>query len=89
MPVMPNLSSSLPIATAVALVALCAAAPARAQDGAALYKEHCASCHDAGADRAPRLDLLRAMPPQRILDALEFGSMVSMTRPGRCSGRTR
>jgi polyvinyl alcohol dehydrogenase (cytochrome) len=62
------------------LVALMAAAvPAAGQDGAALYEEHCASCHDRGADRAPDLPSLRAMTPQRILQALEFGSMVSMT----------
>lgn len=49
-----------------------------AADGAALYKENCASCHDGGADRAPHLDALRGMSAQRVLDALEFGPMVSM-----------
>ena len=72
----------------VAVLLLCLAAPARAQDGSALYKEHCASCHDGRVDRAPSLDLLRAMPPQRILETLEFGSMVSMTH-GRTTAERR
>ncbi|HEY6510211.1 MAG TPA: PQQ-binding-like beta-propeller repeat protein [Vicinamibacterales bacterium] len=59
-----------------------------AQDGAALYKEHCSTCHDAGVDRAPRLELLRSMSPQRILDVTEFGSMVSMTH-GRTTAERR
>jgi cytochrome c5 len=32
-----------------------------AQDGATIYKERCASCHDAGEGRAPKLDALKAM----------------------------
>jgi polyvinyl alcohol dehydrogenase (cytochrome) len=64
------------------------ARPALAQDGAALYKEHCANCHNGSVDRAPSLDLLRAMSPQRILEALEFGSMVSMTH-GRTTAERR
>ena len=64
------------------------AVPARAQDGAALYKEHCASCHSPATDRAPGRDVLRAMTPQRILEALEFGSMVSMTH-GRTTAERR
>jgi len=59
-----------------------------AQDGAALYKEHCVTCHAGGADRAPSLDLLRMMSPQRILETLEFGSMVSMTH-GRTTAERR
>ena len=50
-----------------------------AQDGAALYKEICASCHEGGADRAPSRDALRAMTPDRVLAALESGAMVTMT----------
>ena len=73
-----------------ALLALCFATPALAQEGEALYKEHCASCHNRGVDRAPSFDVLRKMSPQHILEVLEFGSMVSMThsnplRPCRCA----
>ncbi|HTB18708.1 MAG TPA: PQQ-binding-like beta-propeller repeat protein [Bryobacteraceae bacterium] len=49
-----------------------------AADGAALYKENCAACHDGGADRAPNREALRGMPAQRVLDALESGAMVTM-----------
>ena len=48
----------------------------QAQDGAAVYTKYCASCHDAGGARVPGRDLLRQMSPERILLALESGSMV-------------
>jgi polyvinyl alcohol dehydrogenase (cytochrome) len=50
-----------------------------AADGAALYKEICASCHDGGVDRAPNPETLHGMPAERVLDALESGAMVSVT----------
>ncbi len=75
-----------PVLALVLIVSL--AAPVHAQDGGALYKEHCASCHNGSIDRAPSLELLRAMTPQRILEALEFGSMVSMTH-GRTTAERR
>jgi polyvinyl alcohol dehydrogenase (cytochrome) len=59
------------------------AGPLSAQDGPTLYKQLCASCHDAGTDRAPNRDALRAMSPDRVLAALESGAMLSMA-----SGRT-
>jgi polyvinyl alcohol dehydrogenase (cytochrome) len=77
----------LPLWCAVVVMA-CVAAPAAAQDGPSLFKEHCASCHAGQVDRAPTLDVLRAMSPQRILDVLEFGSMVSMTH-GRTTAERR
>jgi polyvinyl alcohol dehydrogenase (cytochrome) len=49
-------------------------ASARAQDGAALYTQHCAQCHDGGA-RAPSRDLLAALPQERIVTSLETGLM--------------
>jgi len=49
-----------------------------AQDGAALFKQSCASCHDGGVDRAPSRDALRTMSPERILDAMENGPMIPM-----------
>src|SRR3989449_753807 len=43
-----------------------------AQDGAALYRRHCAMCHEAGAQtRAPSRDALRQLTPERIVYALE------------------
>src|ERR1700689_12979 len=58
---------------------LAAAALLAAQDGAALYQEICASCHEGGADRAPTREALRAMTPDRVLAALESGAMITMT----------
>ena len=54
-----------------------------AEDGATLYQQICAVCHDTGIDRAPNRQALRAMTPERVLAALEAGAMISMT-----SGRT-
>jgi polyvinyl alcohol dehydrogenase (cytochrome) len=56
---------------------------AQAEDGASLYKQLCASCHDAGGERAPALGALRSMSAERVLTALEGGTMLSMA-----SGRT-
>ena len=63
------------------LVAGCAwmsllAVPAFAQDGAALYTQRCASCHEGGqVARAPARDVIAALSPERIVAALETGLM--------------
>jgi len=73
-----------PVAPLVCLALLLAgAAPLSAEDGPTLYKQLCASCHDAGTDRAPNRDALRLMTPERVLTALESGAMLSMA-----AGRT-
>jgi polyvinyl alcohol dehydrogenase (cytochrome) len=54
-----------------------------ADDGPSLYKQLCASCHDAGTERAPNREALLGMTPERVLSALEGGPMLSMA-----SGRT-
>ena len=36
-----------------------------ASEGATIYKEVCAACHDAGFERAPGRDALRGMTPGR------------------------
>ncbi len=59
-----------------------------AQDGAALYAENCAVCHATGANRAPVIEVLRSLSPERILETLEFGSMVAMTH-GRTTAERR
>src|SRR5579863_4602249 len=46
-----------------------------AQDGAALYKERCASCHDAPAARVPALSAIKAMSGEAIYVALTSGVM--------------
>src|SRR5204863_7486989 len=69
----------------IVFLALCAssAASASADDGPSLYKQLCASCHDAGTERAPAREALQAMTAERVLAALESGPMLSMA-----SGRT-
>ena len=64
----------------VVLAVLALPGASAAQDGAALYKELCSSCHDTAVDRAPSREALRAMSPQRVLDAMEAGPMVAMTQ---------
>jgi polyvinyl alcohol dehydrogenase (cytochrome) len=53
-------------------------ATAAAQDGAKIYEQNCASCHDTGDNRAPAKDTLRQMRPDRVLEVIERGSMVTM-----------
>ena len=69
----------LPAACLAALLALIpSVAHAQSDDGAALYKRQCATCHDAGVNRAPLLDALRVMPAARVLASMETGTMVTM-----------
>jgi polyvinyl alcohol dehydrogenase (cytochrome) len=61
----------------IAFSPLCAQAP----DGAALYKDHCALCHDRSAEtRAPAPTALREMSPENIVHALESGVMQEQGR---------
>ncbi len=46
-----------------------------AQDGAAIYKERCASCHDAPKARVPALAAIKAMSGEAIYRALTSGVM--------------
>ena len=46
-----------------------------AQDGGAIYKERCASCHDAPEGRVPALSAIKAMSGEAIYLALTSGSM--------------
>jgi polyvinyl alcohol dehydrogenase (cytochrome) len=50
-------------------------APIWAQDGAALYKQRCAACHEGGVARAPQADALKQMSPENVAFALNSGSM--------------
>ena len=50
----------------------CAAEP---RDGATLYANECASCHDGSAARMPSRASLEAMPTAAIIRALETGVM--------------
>jgi polyvinyl alcohol dehydrogenase (cytochrome) len=58
----------------VCLLALIAST-LRAQDGGAIYKERCASCHDTPAPRVPSLSTIKAMSGEAIYLALTRGVM--------------
>lgn len=59
-----------------ALIASLAILHAADPDGAALYKQRCAMCHDAsGETRAPSPAALKQMSPENIVRALETGLM--------------
>ena len=45
------------------------------QDGAAIYKERCAGCHDMPGERVPPTSALRAMSLLLIMNSLETGKM--------------
>ncbi len=69
-------------AAAVAfLVASCLPALAQ-QNGAALYAEHCASCHEGrdGQNRVPGRDALKSMTFEHVLSVITSGSMADMTK---------
>ena len=66
----PGLSLALSLALAAPL-----AHAADDVDGAAVYKQHCASCHDTGAARAPTFETLQKMEPVAVVRALETGVM--------------
>src|SRR6478735_6875186 len=48
---------------------------ASAQDGAAIYKERCASCHDAPQGRIPLLSTIKGMTGEAVYLALTAGAM--------------
>src|SRR5215471_740112 len=57
------------------LVMVTAANGQSAPEGEALYKQHCATCHDAGVPRAPARGVLEKLPPESIRTTLDVGSM--------------
>src|SRR5262245_12969175 len=62
-------------AVAVLIAIVVFAREGRAQDGALLYAANCSVCHDGGIVRAPQRRTLSEMTPERIVAALEGGSM--------------
>jgi polyvinyl alcohol dehydrogenase (cytochrome) len=50
------------------------------EDGAAVYRDHCAQCHESGVARAPSIAALKQMLPDRIGTALVLGSMSTQGR---------
>jgi polyvinyl alcohol dehydrogenase (cytochrome) len=78
MPRLSPRSACLALSTILFFTLSARSASAQAQDGAALYRQNCAACHDAGVDRAPGRDALQTMSAERVLTALESGAMISM-----------
>ena len=65
-------------AVAIALLAWSGAVNASADapdDTAALFKTHCATCHEVPETKAPPTSTLRRLPASSILMAMEFGKM--------------
>ena len=63
------------VRSACATMFVLTAVPALAQDGAALYGQYCAVCHDGGVVRAPARRALGEMTPERLVASLETGLM--------------
>src|SRR5437899_2712475 len=62
----------------LALIAACALSTAHAvaaQDGSELYAMHCTRCHDSGMPRVPSRTAVAQLAPERIVAALETGTM--------------
>ena len=57
------------------LLSLAVAGLLPAQDGAALYKERCASCHDSPSGRVPSIAAIKQMTPEAIYGAMTTGGM--------------
>jgi len=57
------------------LLLLWAASLLQAQDGAALYAQRCASCHDSPSGRVPSTSAIKQMTPEAIYSALTIGAM--------------
>jgi polyvinyl alcohol dehydrogenase (cytochrome) len=62
----------------IAILLVFSANASNGPDGAALYRRHCAGCHDSGAGRAPSREALKRLSPERILVTLESGNMMFM-----------
>ncbi len=53
----------------------CPASRAQAPDGAAIFHQKCAMCHDNPSGRIPPRDMLSSLPPDTIIFDLTFGVM--------------
>ncbi len=59
-------------------IALSFAAALPAQNAQNLYDKNCAQCHNGAMDRAPSRDILKSLPAERVLAAMETGPMITM-----------
>jgi outer membrane protein assembly factor BamB/cytochrome c553 len=63
------------VLAALAAAAVPVASSGQSPDGAAVYKETCARCHDSPQGRTPGLDALKARSADVVLASLNSGSM--------------
>lgn len=63
--------------SSVPLLILTTAGFLQAQDGAAIYRERCASCHDTPTGRAPSITAIKQMTARTVYAALVNGPMKS------------
>src|SRR5258708_21463379 len=60
----------------VLLAGACVSILAAGPDGAAIYKQQCALCHDHSSEtRAPAPAAMREMSPENVIKSLETGQM--------------
>jgi polyvinyl alcohol dehydrogenase (cytochrome) len=72
----------------IALAAVASAQTPAAPNGSELFQRTCAQCHMGGVNRAPDMEVLRAMSADRVLAAMETGPMISMAT-GRSTAERR
>lgn len=70
-----------------ARVPVWAIAPVTA-DGAKVYEENCASCHNGGVLRAPQLNVPRQKSAEDILDALRMAKSFGITTRTKSTKRS-
>ena len=79
----------LPISALLCLVGFTGPIQAQNRDGAAVFQTVCSNCHKEGSTtQAPLPDVLRKMPAQAILTALESGKMQTIGKGLSASERT-
>jgi len=66
-----------------AVIVFVFSAHAQAPAGEAIYKQHCAACHDQPGSRIPPRASLQKMPALRILRAMNSGAMMTVAYPLR------
>lgn len=54
---------------------ICPVSSAQTPDGAAIFHQKCAMCHDNPSGRIPARDMLASLPPDTIIFDLTFGVM--------------
>ena len=70
-----SLAFALGIALSGAASQAWAAAPVVGGDGAKVYEQRCAQCHNGQVARAPKFEFLKVRSPESIVDSLENGVM--------------